>query len=383
MPAGIYFGSDFTVTVWVKLYSVQNYVRILDFGKGTRFDNIIISAGMDGLSTVGFWIFNESKHSLLKSLSTLKLNTWVHIAVVLKDTLASIYLNGILDSSGQLFKPRNELRMSNFIGKSNWAHDPNADASFDEIKIFNRALFIEEIIEEAKSNNISFNSTMEEKQFNKNGLVHAWSFNGNMLNDEINGYDLSEPKNVHLATDRFDNSNSALQLENGYLKVPLGVYFSDSFTVTVWFKLNSLRYNSRIIDFGDGVSDNVVIGFDELTSHIVVMIFDESYKTEMISKTAINLNVWTYLAVVFHEGKAEIYLNGTCDSSGSLYIPRNVRRFSNFIGKSNWATNQNIHAYLDDLKIFNRALTSSEINEGLSMVKIQKVESASHTTSGK
>jgi len=383
VPAGIYFGSDFTVTVWVKLYSVQNYVRILDFGKGTRFDNIIISAGMDGLSTVGFWIFNESKHSLLKSLSTLKLNTWVHIAVVLKDTLASIYLNGILDSSGQLFKPRNELRMSNFIGKSNWAHDPNADASFDEIKIFNRALFIEEIIEEAKSNNISFNSTMEEKQFNKNGLVHAWSFNGNMLNDEINGYDLSEPKNVHLATDRFDNSNSALQLENGYLKVPLGVYFSDSFTVTVWFKLNSLRYNSRIIDFGDGVSDNVVIGFDELTSHIVVMIFDESYKTEMISKTAINLNVWTYLAVVFHEGKAEIYLNGTCDSSGSLYIPRNVRRFSNFIGKSNWATNQNIHAYLDDLKIFNRALTSSEINEGLSMVKIQKVESASHTTSGK
>lgn len=383
MPAGIYFGSDFTVTVWVKLYSVQNYVRILDFGKGTRFDNIIISAGMDGLSTVGFWIFNESKHSLLKSLSTLKLNTWVHIAVVLKDTLASIYLNGILDSSGQLFKPRNELRMSNFIGKSNWAHDPNADASFDEIKIFNRALFIEEIIEEAKSNNISFNSTMEEKQFNKNGLVHAWSFNGNMLNDEINGYDLSEPKNVHLATDRFDNSNSALQLENGYLKVPLGVYFSDSFTVTVWFKLNSLRYNSRIIDFGDGVSDNVVIGFDELTSHIVVMIFDESYKTEMISKTAINLNVWTYLAVVFHEGKAEIYLNGTCDSSGSLYIPRNVRRFSNLIGKSNWATNQNIHAYLDDLKIFNRALTSSEINEGLSMVKIQKVESASHTTSGK
>ncbi len=153
--------------------------------------------------------------------------------------------------------------------------------------------------------------------------------------------------------------------------------------MTVWFKLNSLRYNSRIIDFGDGVSDNVVIGFDELTSHIVVMIFDESYKTEMISKTAINLNVWTYLAVVFHEGKAEIYLNGTCDSSGSLYIPRNVRRFSNFIGKSNWATNQNIHAYLDDLKIFNRALTSSEINEGLSMVKIQKVESASHTTSGK
>ena len=89
--------------------------------------------------------------------------------------------------------------------------------SFDEIKIFNRALFVEEIIEEAKSNNNSFNKISEEKQFNSNGLVNAWSFNGNMLEDTINGYDLYKPNNVHLTTDRLGNSNSAIQLENGYL----------------------------------------------------------------------------------------------------------------------------------------------------------------------
>ena len=67
-----------------------------------------------------------------------------------------IYFNGILDSSGELFKPRNVERNSSFIGKSNWDHDPKFDASLDEIKIFNRALFVEEIIEEAKSSRTLF-----------------------------------------------------------------------------------------------------------------------------------------------------------------------------------------------------------------------------------
>ena len=70
------------------------------------------------------------------------------------------------------------------------------------------------------------------------------------------------------------------------------------------------------------------------------------------------------------------------DSSGPLYIPRNVRRFSNYIGKSNWASNQNIHACHDELKIFNRALTLSEINEGFKMNDNPEKKSSNHTTSG-
>ena len=185
---------------------------------------------------------------------------------------------------------------------------------------------------------------------------------------------------VHLTEDRHGKLNSAIQLENGFMKAPSNIYFTNAFTVTVWFKLNSLRYNSRLMDFGDGISDNIVIGFDELTSHLVVQIYDESYKSEIISKSVVNLNVWTYLAVVFNQGKAEIYLNGSCDTTVFLYIPRSVKRFSNYIGKSNWASNQNIHACLDELKIFNRALDSSEINQELFTVQVK--EPTNYTASG-
>jgi hypothetical protein len=168
---------------------------------------------------VTFWIFAEDKHSFIKSVTPLKLNTWIHVAVVLKGNLASIYFNGILETSGEVFKPRNIVRTSNFIGKSNWGHDAHVDASFDEIKIFNRALYIEEIIDEAKSSNISFNYLRNDIQLNQNGLINYWKFNGNMFLDEINGDELSDANNVHLANDRFGNEKYAIILENGYLEL--------------------------------------------------------------------------------------------------------------------------------------------------------------------
>ena len=88
VPTGVYFSSDFTVTAWVKIYSIQNMVRILDFGKGTGSDNIIISIGFEGSSILTFWIFNEDRHSFVKSVTSLKLNYWTHVSVVLNGNIA-------------------------------------------------------------------------------------------------------------------------------------------------------------------------------------------------------------------------------------------------------------------------------------------------------
>jgi hypothetical protein len=40
---------------------------------------------------------------------------------------------------------RNVFRNSNFIGKSNWNADPYANAGFDELRIYKRALSATEI----------------------------------------------------------------------------------------------------------------------------------------------------------------------------------------------------------------------------------------------
>jgi hypothetical protein len=49
--------------------------------------------------------------------------------------------------------------------------------------------------------------------------VHYWSFNGNLTCDEAGKEDLYDQFNAFLVEDPFGKNNSALQLNNGYIKV--------------------------------------------------------------------------------------------------------------------------------------------------------------------
>ena len=81
----------------------------------------------------------------------LKLNEWFHLAIVLEGNIGKIYLNGNLDKSGGLKSPKNfNFLNSNFIGKNN-VNGKNAEASFDELKIFSKALKQSEIMLETQT----------------------------------------------------------------------------------------------------------------------------------------------------------------------------------------------------------------------------------------
>ena len=74
-----------------------------------------------------------------------------------------------------------------------------------------------------------------------------------------------------------------------------------------------------------------------------------------------DFNKWTHLSVVVEKnGNTEIYFDGNLDKKGKLNVPRSYLRTQNFIGKSNWG-NDNADECLDEIKIFNRALTEYEI----------------------
>ena len=77
-------------------------------------------------------------------------------------------------------------------------------------------------------------------------MIHHWSFNGDLKRDEIGIAHLYDEVNVTLIQDRFGKSNSALKLNNGYLKIPSGIYFSGDFTITAWVKSNKARHFARM-----------------------------------------------------------------------------------------------------------------------------------------
>jgi len=150
VPNGVYFsGSYASFTVWIYLKSYQYYSRIFDFGNGPCSDNVGLAMFETSSQIYGLTCQNSSKSfKSLKAQSIINLNQWYFVAFVLSGTSGYIYVNGSLITNGTLFAPNNIIRTNNYIGKSNRITDSNADAIYDEIKIYQGALSSSAIMNE-------------------------------------------------------------------------------------------------------------------------------------------------------------------------------------------------------------------------------------------
>jgi len=87
----------------------------------------------------------------------LQTNQWYHLAVVFNITSLSIYVDGVLISTGESLPPNDIIRNDCYFGRSSCFAkngDQYASAYFDEIRIFNRALSPDEI---QYNKNLQFN----------------------------------------------------------------------------------------------------------------------------------------------------------------------------------------------------------------------------------
>ena len=91
-----------------------------------------------------------------------------------------------------------------------------------------------------------------------------------------------------------------------------------------------------------------------------------SITADHVSQSAIQLNEWTHLAFTFDQFfKLGIYVNANLAISSYMNLNqplRNTTRIFNYVGRGDCDRSQpDINAVLDELKIFNRALTQQEI----------------------
>lgn len=150
VPQGTYFNSDLSITAWLKLKSYQYYSRIIDFGNGKGIDNVVF-----GMVDTTKCLFTYSDIFWVQTSELIELDEWYHVAFVLKNTTGFIYVNAIEIVSKIFLASLTILRTKNFIGKSNWYWDPNANAVYDEIKIYSGALTPQKIVSEYTFNKTS------------------------------------------------------------------------------------------------------------------------------------------------------------------------------------------------------------------------------------
>lgn len=180
----------------------------------------------------------------------------------------------------------------------------------------------------------------------------------------INNKNLFNGVNFQFVSNRFNKSNSAIYFSRGSFQAPTDVYFTKSpFTIVVWVNFKKLDNYSRIIDFGNGqFSDNVILALYPTARPSISIKNGTIVSYNWITNApSIEANKWYHLTYVVQNGMAAIYINGVKGAQGSMISPNPVNRTNNYIAKSNWPTDPPTDATIDDLKIYDGALTDSEI----------------------
>lgn len=201
------------------------------------------------------------------------------------------------------------------------------------------------------------------------GLVACYPFNGN-TNDEKNSLFNGINSGAVLTADRFGNENSAYYFDgiNDFIMIGYDLRLEpDSFTITLWVKLQSSSNATSTIISSDPNSILCNHGYTFGYYNSGKILFDVDPSPACFDASTVNSEEnlcdsnWHFLAAKYN-GKVSLSIDGgqPIVSSSSSYS----KTMGNiYIGKSlnDGSLNQHVKGVIDDIQIYNRALDDTEI----------------------
>lgn len=357
--------------VIVSRWSASNWQSLMD-----------LSVPSAGIVRFAIAIDAVPNTAIRQSATAVSIGRWYHVAGVYNASAQTMdfYLDGVLDNgtlSGSVPTSAADVpagSASPRIGFKGDGIDAFFDGQIDEVRVYNRALSADEVKTLYNDTRRNFTNTSQNTQ-HRNGLIGFWSFNG----PDISGT---------TATDRSGNGNNGT-LTNGPTVIPgiVGqalnfdgtndyVDFGEgggvldgmsALTLSAWIKNN---YS------GGGICACDIVGKDDTTNRSYGMaistsnaiygyVFNASIFEDAVGTTALNDNRWHHVVTVYDGAAVEVYVDGVNESSGADTITGAVRDTTVTV-KAGWNRNGSANYFpglIDELRIYNRALSASDIAE--------------------
>ena len=199
----------------------------------------------------------------------------------------------------------------------------------------------------------------------KAGLVGYWAFDGN-ANDATNNRNNGTLHDVTQTEDRHGNANKAYRFGgSSYIEIPHSkiLDMTHALTMVVWIKPHNWWNNQWIplVQKGDREKCNYQLS---LSSRNEVFL---SYPDRIMGKggqLGLELNKWQQVALSYESGKSLcFYRNGIL--IGAWQFKKNLQQNNGslFIGCGPWGDIEYFIGDMDDVRLYNRALSEKEIQE--------------------
>ncbi|MBM4039716.1 MAG: PEP-CTERM sorting domain-containing protein, partial [Planctomycetes bacterium] len=212
------------------------------------------------------------------------------------------------------------------------------------------------------------------------GALAHWTFDNasNLGADRMNRYNgtLMGTTPPQPAAGRIGGAIDFEQANAQYIDLPDGMAnFNTGITVAAWMNYESFTNWNRIIDFGNGAGvDNIVFARQGTSANLRWEFFNTVGGTEThdINTGQFVNSQWMHIAATVrdrdgnpataNDSDSIIYLNGVAFPTKTDHsLPRNITRVNNYIGESNWGGDDFLDGLMDELFVYNRPLSATEV----------------------
>lgn len=161
--------------------------------------------------------------------------------------------------------------------------------------------------------------------------------------------------------------DSALSLDGkeNYLQLPATIANSRELTISTWVYWRGGTTWQRLFDFGTDTDHYVFMTMNAGSGPRLAIKNGGSEQTMQLSTTTFGTNRWRHVAVTFSESAITVYFDGKQVARNTIIKtrPADFRPVSNYFGRSQFPADPTFKGYLDDIRIYNYALTIEDIQQ--------------------
>ncbi|MHC5055496.1 MAG: LamG domain-containing protein [Planctomycetota bacterium] len=372
------FTGGFTVALWAYPTAATKWARFIDFGRnGPGSDNIVF--GRRALTKdLRISVFSgETTGGPVIAPGAIALNEWQLLAATLDGFgNAVIYKDGVQIATGRTAAPANVTRTTSYIGRSNWREDRPYKGLMDDVRVYSRTLSPAEIATLADPARLAAAEAeapaappppaaprASAAMGIRHGLIGHWTLDegrgtvamdmsGRGANGTVTGGKWSKGR-IGGALE-FNGVSDCVAVANESI-----FDIRSAITVAAWIKVDSFtKYCQAIICKGDTawrlhrhrITNSLGFACSGLTGTPILQ-----------GNVSVVDGAWHHVAGVYDGTTMYLYVDGKLDASAAARGSIAISDAPVHIGDNSERTKRRWCGAVDDVRVYDRALSAGEI----------------------
>ena len=230
----------------------------------------------------------------------------------------------------------------------------------------------------AKASDVVTATTTEDKE-----LVACYAFENNLNDQTEHLMHCAHYGKTTFATGKKDSYALKLNGSTSYVQLPTAITHREEMTISLWLKWFNGAMWQRIFDFGNGQEQYMFLTTSAENGMMRLAAKHGDKEQQMdICKLKDNY-AWQHITITIGKDKIVAYVDGKEQATSENITIRTAdfKPVFNYIGRSQFASDPMLKADIDDVRIYNHALSASEV-EAIYLGNDTKVEhtAAPHAT---